>query len=80
LYQDQLDIIVTDIGLPDINGSVLIEQIREQSESLPIITTTGYVNQNLRNRLMNIGVSLIIYKPYDLSEVAQAIQSTLNGG
>ena len=77
LYQDELDIIVTDIGLPDINGSVMIEQIREVSDDIPIITTTGYINPDLRSHLFDIGVAQIIYKPYELSDVAAAIQSTL---
>jgi CheY-like chemotaxis protein len=77
IYQDELDVIVTDIGLPDINGAVLIEQIRDASDDIPIITTTGYVNQDLRKHLLDIGVAHIIYKPYELSDVAEAIQSIL---
>lgn len=77
LYREDIDIIVTDIGLPDINGSVMIEQIREASDNIPIITTTGYINQDLRRHLLEIGVAQIIYKPYELSDVAAAIQSIL---
>jgi CheY-like chemotaxis protein len=42
---DDIDLVITDVGLPDISGHNLAETMRTGSPALPIIFATGHTGQ-----------------------------------
>lgn len=71
------DLIVSDIGLPDVNGYELIRQIRglprEQGGQIPAIALSGYADQRSITMALEAGFQLHLSKPVDLDALVASI-------
>lgn len=70
------DLVLLDIGLPDINGYELTRMLRLKHGTVPyIVAITGWCRDEDRARAFAAGCDLHIAKPLDVSGVTDAIQS-----
>lgn len=60
------DIVLLDIGLPDVSGFTLYEQLRAVHNDLPIVIASGHVLSPGETPLPD---ALFVQKPYDLTEL-----------
>jgi len=69
LTQERPNLIVSDIGLPNVNGYDLIRQIRalppEQGGQLPAIALSGYADQQSVNAALEAGFQAHLSKPIE---------------
>jgi len=74
-------ILVSDVGMPGIDGYELIKRIRASNEPaqqrLPAIAVTAYANPEDRVRALTAGYQLHVAKPIDAAGVANAIATLL---
>jgi CheY-like chemotaxis protein len=65
------DLIISDIGMPEMNGYELAETLRRRSEYqvTPIIAVTGYSEYDDRGRALRAGFNAHLTKPIDPSEL-----------
>lgn len=66
-------IIITDLEMPEMNGMEMIRRIREMEESVPIIITTGYDDDEHRCELAD----RTLIKPIVFSKLLQAIEECI---
>ena len=69
-------VVVSDIGLPEMDGYDFMRQLRElerDGERIPAIAVTGYAGAVDESRALNAGYELHLSKPVQLSELASAI-------
>lgn len=64
-----IDLVVTDVGLPGVNGKQLADQARGLRPDLKILFMTGYADDALLDDVLPEGVDLIT-KPFDLDALA----------
>ena len=73
------DMLISDIGLPDVDGYDLVQQIREGGEGgrggIPAIALTAYARAEDRMRAMRAGYQVHIAKPVEPVELLAAIAS-----
>ncbi|MEB3294702.1 MAG: chemotaxis protein CheB [Synechococcales bacterium] len=73
LAQEPPNLIISDIGLPDVNGYDLMRQIRalppEQGGELPAIALSGYADPLSVNTALEEGFQAYLSKPVDLDEL-----------
>lgn len=70
------DLILLDIGLPDINGYELAQMLRlRHGTGLYIVATTGWCRDEDRARAFAAGCDLHIPKPLDVDGVIEAIHA-----
>lgn len=75
----RIDLVVTDVGLPGLNGRQLAEIARESRPELPILFMTAYAAPALdQNEFLDEGMA-IISKPFGLDQLAQRIAAMLAG-
>jgi DNA-binding response OmpR family regulator len=67
------DVIVTDIGMPELNGYAFITSLRERSKT-PAIALTAYAAPADREIAMNSGFNDYMVKPFDTGELIAAIK------
>ncbi|WP_375472277.1 response regulator [uncultured Nostoc sp.] len=77
LGQAKFDLLISDIGMPDMDGYTLIRQIRKQSPDrggeIPAIAVTAYAGEIDRQQALAAGFQQHISKPIELEVLIQAI-------
>jgi signal transduction histidine kinase/ActR/RegA family two-component response regulator len=74
----QVDLLFTDIMMPDINGRKLADDARKLRPHLKVLYMTGFTrNAIVHNGVLDVGV-LLLAKPFTLDELAQKIREALN--
>ncbi len=61
---EELRCVILDVGLPDVSGEQLIDKIRVLRPNMPIIVTTGYDTNELRQKLRDDPLARILTKPF----------------
>jgi PAS domain S-box-containing protein len=75
----RIDLLVTDVGLPGMNGRQLADQARETRPGLKILFITGYAeNAAIAKGFLQPGMEMIT-KPFDLDNLAQRIREMVSG-
>lgn len=69
------EVLVLDMRLPDTDGIALLQRIREKRPTLPVVVTTAYVSMEPLMNVLDLGHSRYLVKPYELSELAAAIDA-----
>lgn len=77
---NSIDVILIDIGLPDISGIDLLKKLQEldKMKNIPMIAVTAYMLKDEKDRFLTSGFSGIIYKPIDVANFAKQISSFFN--
>jgi len=81
LEQGKFDLLISDIGMPDIDGYTLIRRIRKLSPNrgaeIPAIALTAYAGESDRLQALAAGFHHHISKPIEPEILIQAILTTL---
>nr|WP_321984487.1 ATP-binding protein [uncultured Lichenicoccus sp.] len=72
----QLDLLLTDVGLPNVDGEELAEVARATRPNLPVLLITGYAGRALDTQRMAAGVEAIS-KPFALEMLTARIATML---
>jgi CheY-like chemotaxis protein len=72
--KDDIDVVLLDIGLPKVAGWNVVTQLREQNPDVKIVITSGYIDPDLKTKLDGVGVKAVLYKPYRLDQIIDAVQ------
>ena len=80
--QEDVNILISDIGMPDFDGYELIRKIRAMHTSnlrnLPAIALTAYARADDRQRALLAGFQMHVSKPVEPRELIAGIASLLN--
>jgi PAS domain S-box-containing protein len=75
----RIDLLVTDVGLPGMNGRQVADQARETRPDLKILFITGYAESvAISDGFLQPGMEMIT-KPFDLDHLAQRIRAMISG-
>jgi PAS domain S-box-containing protein len=78
IERPDIDLLFTDIVMPEMNGRKLVDLVRDKRPDLPVIYTTGYTrNAVVHNGVLDTGVELI-GKPFTLEELASRVRTVLD--
>jgi signal transduction histidine kinase/CheY-like chemotaxis protein len=70
---EPFDVVLTDLGLPGLNGEELARQVSERSPQTPVVLLTGWADQIKSETKPVAGVKHILGKPVTLSSLANAL-------
>lgn len=79
LPQQEYDLIITDINMPDINGLELINFVRSNPRynHLPIIIVSTERSDEDKKRGMALGATAYVTKPFKSLELQEIIKKTI---
>ena len=75
---EPIDLLITDIRMPDITGVQLTEAIRENNDRTKIIWITAYGCHNIPSNVADLKVFRCLDKPIRIGEIRQAALEALN--
>jgi len=73
--QHRADLIVLDLGLPDIDGLEVIRHLREAGVALPIIVLSSRENEAAKVTALDLGADDYITKPFGIDELLARIRA-----
>lgn len=79
LPQQEYDLIITDINMPDINGLELISFVRSNQRyiHLPIIIVSTERSEEDKKRGMALGATNYVTKPFKSGELLDIVKKTI---
>ena len=80
LGRGRIDLLVTDLRLPGINGLELVERARQVSPNTSSIIITGHPTEEDRRKAESLGVITFIQKPIGTSFFLEAVERGLEIG
>ncbi len=76
--EEQFDLVITDIRMPEMGGLDVIEQLRKKGHDVPILIITAYVYKEMAVRAMQLGASGYLLKPIDFDELISQVEMLLD--
>lgn len=79
LMEYQIDVVITDIEMPELNGYQLTSKIRENKNfrSIPVIAISSHKDMIDRIKGMEAGINKYLPKPFQVEELFTAIKNLL---
>ncbi|GIF15780.1 DNA-binding response OmpR family regulator [Actinoplanes teichomyceticus] len=73
------DVVVLDLGLPDLDGAAVLRRIRATSQ-VPIVVATAREQESEMIRLLRAGADDYVVKPYSAEQIEARIAAVLRRG
>lgn len=72
IEENHVDLVITDIDMPFMNGLELLRRIKEKDSDIVVICTTG--NSDHESKANELGADEFIRKPYKIPDLLEHIQ------
>jgi len=73
--QNNIDLIISDIHMPRMNGIELLQKIREKNQKIPFYFLTAFTEIQEMEKAQNLGVNGYIVKPLNIKTLIKNILS-----
>jgi len=80
LKREAVDLVITDMRMPVMNGIELIRSLRESNETLPVIVITAHGTVETAVEAMRLGAVDYITRPFEVESVELAVRRAINVG
>lgn len=77
-HRAAISLVVTDLGLPKVNGPEVVRRLHELNPSLRILVATGFLEPEIRSQLSALGVIDVIQKPYSPENIEHKVRNALD--
>jgi PAS domain S-box-containing protein len=74
----KLDLLVSDVILPDLNGPQLAERLRKSHPAMKILFVSGYTSDHISHPGVLQGETLLLEKPFAISSMLAKIREALD--
>lgn len=75
LIEGGMDVVITDIKMPHMDGLELMEKVHEQQQNLPFIILSGYADFDYAKRAIALNTVEYILKPPDYRDIIGALKT-----
>jgi PAS domain S-box-containing protein len=76
-HKEEIDVVISDIGLPNMDGTQLLQQLFKLQPSLKVIAITGYLDSYQSEMLTQHNVR-VLSKPFEISALLAALKDLLS--
>ena len=76
-HENEIDLIITDVNMPVMNGLDMVKEIKKININIPIIVATAFSNKEYLLEAIDIGVDKYVLKPIDIAKLLQVMSQSL---
>ena len=80
LATEAFDLLVLDLGLPQLDGLAVLQRLRQRKQSLPVLILSARDRTEDRVRGLDTGANDYLTKPFDLAEFEARVRALLRRG
>ncbi|HVZ14715.1 MAG TPA: response regulator transcription factor [Bauldia sp.] len=73
----QPDIVILDLGLPDVDGLDLLRQIRTRNERVPVVVLSSRGDESGKVQALDLGADDYVTKPFGMEELLARMRAAL---
>ncbi len=77
-HQNDIALVLSDLGLPKLNGFGVFEQVTRMKPTVKFIIASGYIDPSDKAAILNSGAKAFIQKPYVPDEMLRKIREVLD--
>lgn len=77
LHRDTVNLVITDMMMPIMDGPQLIRSLRILDPKVKVVAMSGLDNASSRSQLDSLGILEVVAKPCDATRLVQAVQRAL---
>lgn len=74
---DRIDLIVTDVSMPEMDGLAMTREIKRHDPDLPVIVTTAFSNSDYLLEAIDLNVDKYVLKPLQVDKLLGAMGQSL---
>jgi DNA-binding NtrC family response regulator len=78
LRENSIDLVLTDLKLPGMNGLEFLQAVKRQNAALPVVVMTAFGSVETAVEAMKAGASDYVLKPFSLTEMRMVIHKELD--
>jgi DNA-binding NtrC family response regulator len=78
LRENTVDLVVTDLKLPGMNGLEFLQTVKRQNAAIPVVVMTAFGTVETAVEAMKAGASDYVLKPFSLNEMRMVIRKELD--
>jgi len=76
--KNSYDIVLTDIRMPEVDGLIVLRDIKRQKPALPVSIITGYGSIRSAVQAMKLGAADYIEKPFSPDELVRSVKAAID--
>lgn len=76
-HENEIDLIITDVNMPILNGLDMVKEIKKININIPIIVATAFSNKEYLLEAIDIGIDKYVLKPIDIAKLLQVMSQSL---
>jgi two-component system cell cycle sensor histidine kinase/response regulator CckA len=76
-HQGDIDLVVSDVVMPEMDGPTLLRELRSRNPALKIIFVSGYAEDAFQKHLPADGQFAFLAKPFTLKQLVNEVKETL---
>ncbi len=76
-HEDEIDLIITDVNMPNMNGLDMTKEIKAINPNIPIVVATAFSNSEYLLEAIDLGVDKYVLKPINIKKLLDTMNQSL---
>jgi two-component system KDP operon response regulator KdpE len=77
LARNHADVLVLDLGLPDIDGLEVLKRVRASGSTVPVVVLSSRADEPVKVRALDLGADDYVTKPFGMDELLARLRAAL---
>jgi signal transduction histidine kinase/ActR/RegA family two-component response regulator len=77
-YQEKIDMVILDMIMPDVDGKMAYEKLKEINPDIKVLLSSGYSITGQAQEILDTGCNGFIQKPYSLKDLSLKLREILD--
>ncbi|MBD3840880.1 MAG: EAL domain-containing protein [Campylobacterales bacterium] len=76
-HKDEIDLVITDVNMPNMSGLEMAKEIKKVNSNIPIIVATAFSNSEYLLEAIDLGVDKYVLKPVNIKKLLDTMAKSL---